>query len=192
LMDLIGEHRRRTSGSVRWGFKLQRKINRVDEFAKYWPKAHFVHIVRDGRDLAASHLKSVSWGFDEVKDAAKAWVDVVERPASVAPPNRYIEIRYEDLVDSPRQVLRDVADFLDLQWDDAMLRHWEHPHSLFDMPWGHPSAEASARPLSATSIGRFQMDLTSEEIADFERIAGDQLNRFGYATEMGSHSEAGW
>ncbi|KRR08758.1 aminotransferase class III-fold pyridoxal phosphate-dependent enzyme [Bradyrhizobium valentinum] len=63
LINEIGEFRRAHTGARRWGLKLQRKIAQVDSYARLWPRAHFVHIVRDGRDLAASHLKTVpDWG----------------------------------------------------------------------------------------------------------------------------------
>lgn len=180
LIEIIGEHRRSSTGVSRWGIKLQRKINRVDEFAAYWPQAHFVHIVRDGRDLAASHLVTVPWGFTTVTEAATGWVSVVERPPLVAPAGRYLEIRYEDLVTDPRTVLGQVVDFLGVPWHDSLLAHWQVPHSLFDAPWGHPAAEAAANPLTTARIGRFRQDLTEEQISEFERIAGDQLRRLGY------------
>ncbi|WP_229179437.1 MULTISPECIES: sulfotransferase, partial [Bradyrhizobium] len=67
LINEIGELRGARSGARRWGLKLQRKIARIDDFARLWPRAHFVHIVRDGRDVAASHLKTVpDWGYRTV------------------------------------------------------------------------------------------------------------------------------
>lgn len=184
LIEIIGEYRRSESGVRRWGIKLQRKINRIDQFAEYWPQAHFVHIVRDGRDLAASHLVSVPWGFTTITEAAEGWVSVVERPPLVAPADAYLEIRYEDLVREPRKVLGQIVDFLDLPWHDSLLRHWQLPHSLFDAPWGHPAAEAAARPLSTARIGRFREDLTEAQVAEFERVAGDQLRRLGYPLQQ--------
>jgi sulfotransferase family protein len=165
LIDVIGDYRLSRDGVRRWGIKLQRKINRVDEFARYWPSAHFVHIVRDGRDLAASHLVTVPWGFTT---------------AAEAPVGRYLEVRYEDLVTDPETTLRPVLDFLGLPWCDSVLAHWHVPHTLFDAPWGHPAADAAARPLSTGRVGRFREDLTPRQIADFEEIAAEQLLRLGY------------
>ena len=190
VIEQIGEYRRSRQGARRWGIKLQRKIPRVDEFANIWPGAHFVHIVRDGRDLAASHLRTVTWGYSTIEEAARGWLEVVERPSRVAPPDRYIEIRYEDLVSHPREVLGRVMRFVGMPWDDALLRHSEQSHTLFDHPWGHPAAEAAAKPLSADRIGRFRDDLTSSEVERFERIAGRQLVAFGYELESG-HTHLG-
>ena len=73
---------------------------------------------------------------------------MVERPPTVAPPGRYLGLRYEDLVGDPATALRRVVDFLGLRWDDALMRRAELPHRLFDNPYAHPSAEAAAEALS--------------------------------------------
>ncbi|WP_428964627.1 sulfotransferase family protein [Micromonospora fluostatini] len=183
LIDDIGEFRRRAVGAQRWGIKLQRKIQRVDDYARLWPRAHFVHIVRDGRDLAASHLKTVpTWGYRSATEAARGWLEVVARPHTVAPQGRYLEIRYEDLVAAPKETLEQVMQFLGLRWDDALLRHSEFEHSLLHRSWGHPAAEAVARPLYTGRAGRYRTDLTAEQVADFERLAGPELRRLGYVS----------
>lgn len=52
--------------------------------------------------------------------------------------------------------------------------------TLFNCPWGHPASEATARPISAERIGRCKTDLTAEQTAEFESIAGPELERLGY------------
>jgi hypothetical protein len=180
LIDRIGEHRRAQTGAARWGFKLQRKIARVDDYSRLWPNAHFVHIVRDGRDVASSHLKSVPWGYGAIEEAAKGWLEVVGRPHTVADPERYLQIRYEDLTADPESVLRRVTEHIGLPWNDTLLNHDALPHTLFTKPWGHPAAEAAARPLATGRAGRYLTDLTPEQIAEFEAIAGAELQRLGY------------
>lgn len=54
------------------------------------------------------------------------------------------------------------------------------PHTLFDNPYAHPSAEAAANALSQASVGRYHSELTAEQIAEFERLAGHELERLGY------------
>jgi hypothetical protein len=181
LIEVIGEHRCAATGARRWGVKLQRKIARVDEFAEIWPKAQFVHIIRDGRDVAASHLRTVTWGYRQVTDAATGWLEVVGRPYRVAPDGRYLEFRYEDLVSAPESTLRRITEFLDLPWHAAVLSHSSLPHTVFAKPWGHPAADTARNPLHDGRISRYREDLTEDEIAEFERIAGMELARVGYA-----------
>ena len=105
---------------------------------------------------------------------------MVERPPTVAPAGRYLELRYEDLVGDPSTALHRVVDFLGLRWDDALLRHAELPHTLFDNPYAHPSAEPAAEALSPAKVARHRRDLTAEQITEFERLAGHELTRLGY------------
>lgn len=181
VLDAVGEHRRLATGMRRWGFKIQRQVARVDDFARRWPKAQFVHVVRDGRDVAGSNLTGgQEWNYKTIADAAAGWLAVVERPPTVAPPGRYLELHYEELVGSPRQALQQVIGFLGLPWDEALLRHAELPHTLLDNPYAHPAAEAVAKALSTAKVGRHRTDLRPEQIAEFERLAGHELTRLGY------------
>ena len=193
LIDAIGEFRRGQTGTDRWGLKLQRKIQDIGTYARIWPRAHFIHIVRDGRDLAASHLKTVpDWGYRTVAEAAHGWREVVNRPRRDAPADRYLEVRYEDLVTHPRETAARMLDHLGLPWDEEVLRHAEHEHALFNKPWGHPAAEAAGKPLYTGRNGRYLTDLTPGEIEEFERIAGVELLRLGYGlTSTAPDSTAG-
>jgi len=181
LIDAIGEFRRKQAGAERWGIKLQRRIQDIGTYAAIWPHAHFIHIIRDGRDLAASHLKTVpDWGYRTVTEAAHGWLEVITRPRYAAPDGRYLEVRYEDLISRPRKTIERMLNHLGLPWDEALLHHAEYEHALFNKPWGHPSAEAAGRPLYSGRNGRYLQDLTPGEIAEFERLAGAELEQLGY------------
>ncbi|HEY7144944.1 MAG TPA: sulfotransferase, partial [Streptosporangiaceae bacterium] len=183
LIDRLGNLRREQAGASRWGIKLQRRISDVGSYARLWPRARFIHIVRDGRDLAASHLVTVpDWGFKTIREAARGWLDVVARPHTVAPAGRYLEIRYEDMVTDLKGTTRTLTDFLGVEWHDSLLRHDAAGHSLFAHPWGHPAARAASRPVSPGQVGRYRSDLTRQQIAEFESIAGAELARLGYLT----------
>lgn len=192
LIDAIGELRRERTGAGRWGLKLQRRIQDIETYASIWPQAHFIHIIRDGRDLAASHLKTVpDWGYRSIAEAAHGWLEVVTRPRQAALDGRYLEVRYEDLVTRPRETVERMLDHLGLPWDEAVLHHAEHEHALFDKPWGHPSAEAAGKPLYTGRTGRYLQDLTPKEIEEFEQIAGKELEHLGYDLSILNPRSAG-
>src|SRR5437870_3488654 len=84
------------------------------------PEAHFVPLIRDGRDVALS-LNEVSWGPGGISAAAHKWVDELQKARTRARglmPGTYMEARYEDLVADPEPVLRRIAEFVDLPWDE--------------------------------------------------------------------------
>jgi hypothetical protein len=153
-----------------------------------FPSARFVHIVRDGRDVACSLLDRgwLSQGRGGGDDAGlpygaepRFWVepDRVEEFRTTSDARRaawawraYVqaarslherahEIRYERMVDDPAAVTAELAVFLDA-----------------------PAAEL-ARALRGAhdeSVGRFRRDLTPEELADVESEAGKLLAELSY------------
>lgn len=180
------------TGARRWGLKLQRRIQDIGTYAAIWPRAHFIHIIRDGCDLTASHFKTVpDWGYRTVAEAARGWLEVVTRPRRAAPEGRYLEVRYEDLVTRPRDTVERMLVHLGLPWDEAVLHQAEHEHALFDHPWGHPAAEAAGKPLYTGRNGRYLQDLTPAEIEEFERIAGKELEHLGYDLSVPDPGSAG-
>ncbi|WP_258874850.1 MFS transporter, partial [Cupriavidus taiwanensis] len=178
LIDSIGEFRRQQTGAKRWGLKLQRRIQNVCKYAAIWPQAHFIHIIRDGRDVAASHEKVSGWDHRTIGEAVQGRINVVTKAHLGAPSGRYLEVRYEDLVTAPRETAAQMLEYLGLGWSERVLHHAEHKHALFDKPWGHPSADAAAQPLYTRCIGRYVRDLTPQEVEQFERLA-DQLHQAG-------------
>ncbi|GLY30879.1 sulfotransferase [Kineosporia sp. NBRC 101731] len=182
LLDRIGKFKMATTGKLTWGIKLQRKIQDVDRYAQIFPGSRFIHIIRDGRDVAASHLRTVpDWGYRSIDDTAYKWANLIEATRLRAPAQRYHEIRYEDLVGEPEKACRALCDFLEIPFASQMLQHHLVDHTLHAHDWSHPSSEATKNPLSEAPVGRYRHDLTAEQIADFENIASGTLRTLGYA-----------
>jgi hypothetical protein len=181
LIESIGEYRRTCAGVVRWGVAIQRQIWWADVFTKFWPKAQFIHIVRDGRDVAASHLRGAwPWAYHTIEEAARGWVAFLHAAERAVSSQKWIEVRYEDLVANTEVTLRSLLEFLCLEWDDAVLRHFDVQHALFDHYYLHPSVKAVQQRIGAVAIGRYRTDLTPQQIAVFERLAGRSLQSRNY------------
>jgi hypothetical protein len=173
LIDAIGRSKLAASGKWTWGIKLQRKIIDIDIYAQIWPEARFVHIVRDGRDVAASHLRTVpDWGYSTIQETAYQWRSLLERARMRAPRDRYLEVRYEELVSDPRAVCERMCTFLNVPYDDAMMQHERQKHSVHVNAWGHPAAEATRKSLTTEVVGRHRRDLSDAQIREFEAAAG--------------------
>ena len=118
----------RSRGKTRYGNKTPKHVLHMPEIAELFPEARFVHIVRDGRDVALSYL-SKDFGPSDVRSAADVWRARVERGRADGArlgERRYAELRYEDLLTDPEAELRTICAFLDLPFDDAMLRYHEN------------------------------------------------------------------
>lgn len=183
LIDLVGEKRRRDTGADRWGIKIMREIGGASRYAAVWPKAQFVHIVRDGRDVASSQItEHGTWGAGSVEEAARIWSTLLAKVAKEAGRHPVHEIRYERLVLDPEAALRPLLAFLGVDWTEEVLRHAEIDHTLFKNPYNHASINSVTRPLNDSAIGRFRRDMTSEQVEEYEKVAGESLREHGYET----------
>lgn len=101
----------------------------MQEIHELLPRAKFIHVLRDPRDVVASLLfASRSWGSEwaprHPRDAMKEWCQhvVAARDAAfVIPESQFFEVRYEHLLRDPASSLDACARYLDLDWDVASV-----------------------------------------------------------------------
>lgn len=105
-----------------WGDKSPNYRNNLPQLRQLYPKARFVHIVRDVRDVVLSSQKA--WGKDPVRNAQR-WMDELSACRAWGQsfgPTAWLEIRYEDLVQDPEPWLRAICRFVGVPFEPAMLR----------------------------------------------------------------------
>ena len=114
-------------GKRRYAEKTPANVMHISLLGELFPESRFIHIIRDGRDVTLSYL-SVDFGAESVGEGAISWKRAVEqgrRDGSSLGPDRYREIKYEDLVHDPEGALRDLCAFVELPFDPRMLRYFE-------------------------------------------------------------------
>jgi hypothetical protein len=168
-------------GKDRYGDKMPGYVLRVPLLADLLPESRFVHIIRDGRDVALSTGVLAGRGTDLVS-AALNWrtrVTAGRTDGAALAPGRYHEVRYEALVTDPEAELRALAAFAGLPWDAEMLRHTEQPEATPAKVRDNPRHARLAEPLSpGARTWRTAMDRADVEA--FEAVAGDLLADLGY------------
>lgn len=93
-----------------------------DRLLRIWPDARFIHMVRDGRDVANSAIKlgwaGTTWfGIDRWIEAEQVW----DRLAAALPRDRWVEISYEDLAIQPERTAEELCRFIGVPYDQAMF-----------------------------------------------------------------------
>ena len=186
-------------GKPRWGDKTPPYVRFMPMLAELLPEARFVHIIRDGRDVAMS-LRGKWFGPDAVDDLAWWWRRHIERARRVAGglPG-YLEVRYEALVRDPEVELRRVGAFVELAWSPAMLdyhrrargRLEEIHHDIVDHRGELITAErrlgihlSTTRPPDPSRIGAWRAEMPASDQRRFVAIAGHMLEELGYGTEV--------
>jgi hypothetical protein len=183
-------------GKPRWGDKTPLYCLHLAPIRRVLPEARFVHVIRDGRDVALSSRKMwFSPGF-AIETQAAYWRRCVlgARRAGLGRPD-YLEVRYEDLVLRTRETLARICAFVDLPYDEAMERfHTRAPDRLREHK-GRSAPDGSAvltqaqrlaqqerttRPPDPSLVHAWQDAMSAEDRAGFRRVAGRLLDELGY------------
>ena len=182
-------------GKARWGDKTPGYIRKTQPIQRVLPEARFIHMIRDGRDVALS-VMPLNFGPSTVTGAAELWVKrVTTGRKQRRSANHYTEVTYEDLIAETEPTLRRVGDFLDLPFDSAMLDYHERAGERLaekardlEKEGGRTQpaeARVSSHALASEAprtdrIGRWRREMSEEDVAEYERVAGDLLAELGY------------
>lgn len=176
LMELCAVEKMRRQGKSRWGMKCN---NAYDAYLQRWPGAYFLGMLRDGRDVLASQLNTGAFNKTPA-EVANGWSSTQRQFAQLVdrPDVNARVVRYERLTQEPEAEIRDICTFLDIPFNDAMLRHSESELTIFKAK--HLSRDRVVRKIDTTMIGRWKRDLSPEQLEEFLQSAGDDLKRYGY------------
>jgi Sulfotransferase family len=184
LFDLYGERRAKR----RVGDKTPRYVRSIATLHELWPDAKFVHLIRDGHDVALSVLdwskakgslrRFPTWDDDPVLTTALFWewnVRLGREAGASLGSERYYELRYEALVADPEHESRKLCDFLGLAYDPAMLRFHEGRSR------SKPGLDAKKawRPVTR-GLRSWREQMARDDVARFEAAAGLLLDELGY------------
>ncbi len=165
-------------GKTIWGDKTPRYIEHIPLVASLFPDARFIHIVRDGRNVALSY-SHVNFGPKNVARAAELWKRRVARGRAdgrALGADRYIELRNEDLAADTESEVRKACGFLGIDFHPAMLDESERRKGVVAKTTHHFDPEASGR----SRMSDWRHDMKPRDIETFESIAGDLLAELGY------------
>ena len=163
------------------------------------PQAYLVHVVRDGRDVVSSMLavgsryrrqrESAPEFARHIESAAKTWTQYVSAPMadqkvfrSSEFQERYIEVRYEDIVHCPEATLKQLCAGLGIDFSPTMLSPDLYPHDgAIEGIWY--TEEMMSAPIHDSSTGRWRRDLTLFQRIVVARYCQSYLQHFGYADD---------
>lgn len=113
----------KSEGKRRWVEKTPGNVIHLEKIFRAWPDARVIHVIRDPRDVFASLKQAKKW--DTVEEFVKLWclyLGSVEKWKKGKNSNRekYLEIRYEDLVRESRKSMELVIEFIEEAWEDGV------------------------------------------------------------------------
>lgn len=171
----------------RWGDKTPKYVLHIPTLVKIFPDCRIVHIYRDGRDVALSWLRL----GDEPRNtytAARAWKHYVasgRQAGASLPAEMYLEIRYEDLLDDPDQVLRRTCSFIDEPFSEGLLSVTlgpKKPPGAREVRVGRQRAPNPASNILSVNKTKWKTQMREGDQVVFESVAGSLLEALGYQT----------
>ena len=169
--------------------KTPANILYIPELTSMFPKSKFIHIYRDGRDVAASILEKEFWpiwgstkkGTEfaaerfSITEAARYWqtfLSLARTDGAKMPPDRYLELSLEELLAGPEEKIRQILEFIGEDFEPELLRI----------------------KLNKGNVQRWRTAFSEDEKALFNDKAGDLLIELGYelddSWQNDSHSKS--
>lgn len=183
-------------GKRRWGDKTPMYCLNLPAIASVLPEAHFVHIIRDGRDVALSLRRMWFSPGESMEAQAEHWCRCVATARQHgAQCGKYLEIRFEDLVSNCERTLRTICEFIGLAWSADVLGYHLRTRERLTEHRGRMRSTGSllvshaerlqqqalvVLPPQAARAHAWKDTMSDDDRARFEAIAGDLLRELGY------------
>ncbi len=189
LFDLYGEQRHKPLV----GDKTPGYAREISTLHALWTEAKFVHLIRDGRNVALSILnwerakswkpgegaaRFRTWAEDPLITAALWWewhVRLAREAGARLGAALYHEVCYEALVDRPADECRVLCDFLGVPPDDALVRNYEE-----QVPNNSRGADKHPWMPVTRGLRDWQSQMPAAEVDRFEAAAGGLIEELGY------------
>jgi len=164
-------------------------VENLDFLLELFPNSKYIHICRDGRDVACStvakrdrlgHIR----GFGElsVVNAMRRWCQwesSIRSAFSGGLDASRIFVTYEQLVGNTPKTLRQICGFLGVDYEIKMVDYKSTEHDLPDWEAGSTDVNHKAN-VDTSSVGRWKLDLEPSEMVMIDTEFGDDLVRLGY------------
>ncbi len=172
----------RKQGANRWADNSPEEMLYLPLIKRLFPTALVVHIIRDGRDAAAS-LNKQGWirplpGDRRLIASGLYWEWIVRkgRTYGKALGADYTELRFEDLIARPKEVLAELGRFLEHDLDYERIQH----AGIGSVGKPNTSFPQESKKAGFNPIGRWKSGFTPTELGEFEDAVGPYLRELGY------------
>ncbi|MFF0717450.1 sulfotransferase family protein [Micromonospora sp. NPDC003816] len=180
------EQYREAEGKARWGCKSTFMVDHVTDVLAEYPAARFVWLVRDPRDVAASARRAV-FGHCHPYLTGRLWARQQTSAAAALArhgPDTVHLLRYEDLVQQPRDMITQLCAWLGESPEPALFAHDRTPtaRALASLS---ESWRNAGQPVTTSSVGTWRRRLPPTEVGLVEAAAGPVMAELGYPVDAG-------
>jgi hypothetical protein len=121
IIDLVYRRVAVAAGKPRIGDKTPVYVQCLPGLVALYPDAKFIHMLRDGRDVALSYINA-GWPYRCYQGDGFEWTQAVRAARGFSGRGQMLELRYEALMTSPEAEIRRVCAFLGEPYETQMLQ----------------------------------------------------------------------
>lgn len=175
----------------RWGDKNNFYLDKIKEINEIFPHAQFIHIVRDGRDVASSYIALLSKQINSkyspnlpgnIEDIANEWQEnniKIEQSLSKIDDSHKVIVRHEDVILKFKDTLNLLTNFLGIPYSHKMEEFQFSEKAVEPEEFMQWKSKLYGK-LDQSSIERYTEDLSIGQIETFNNIAMVSLAKYGY------------
>lgn len=165
----------------------------ISDLADIFPEAHLLAIVRDPRDQICSEFevgkrRKAAGVFDaafesrDVEVLAKSYLHYMSGIMKLknSQTERLHIIRYEDLILAPTDTLAELQKMTGLKFEFDYQGNWSKISDNASLHEGFSQSDLYGGPINDSSLGRYQHELSDDEVARIEKLCGHIMQEFAY------------
>ncbi len=159
-----------------YGDKCLSIADSLPQLAMIFPNARFIHLVRDGRAVAKSIRDRA---YSDLYISMNEWKREIVRAKilrEMLDEDKFMEIRYEDILRNPKDSFEGICDFLNIPFEPTMLE-------IAGAEATNTKNAYVKKHIDTDNVEKWRKGLSKKEIYKLEHIAGDILKDLGYTVD---------
>jgi hypothetical protein len=184
IFRVIYAHKAESEKATHWCCKSMANVHFAAEMEQSVMQPFYIHLYRDGRDVALSFQKAIV-GQKHMYHLALQWKNDQEQALNWCkniPEERYIALSYEDMLQQPEACIQRICDKLGVPFTDKVRDYYRSEDSMVTAASGRMWQNV-AQPIMSGNFNKYKTNASPEDIHLFESIAGDTLTSLGYDLE---------
>ncbi len=176
-----------------WGEKTNVCWGSIPKFLKMFPSGKVIHIIRDPRDVMCSYRNMTyepGYRYLDTAFCALSAFQSVDLHQQMFSPTQFYLLRYESLLNQPKEEMKKICYFLEIDFENQMLSA-----DLFMDKSGHQwtgdsSFESSLKTISTNPIGRWKQHAKPFDLYILEMLNLNYLIKYHYPKSQVSVNSA--
>jgi hypothetical protein len=156
----------------------------IPQLLKLFPKAKFIHLVRDYRD----NIVSIQRAGKLINESGNTYFSmgrwilynrfVLKYQKKY--PDKFRRIQFEELIRDPESVMKDLCAFLDLDYKPEVLNYREGMGKYFNEKGFSALHKSLQTPFDLSKIGEWELELPTRKAIRCEVLGGRFPEKIGY------------